>query len=81
MAWLLTDRHILLIGQVSEDMLCLELGFEHLNVIACKMELEFISIWFQLNRFGSENEVLVLVVTDSLIRTKDFFVLVNNNGA
>ena len=68
-------------AQVSEDIFGLELGFEHLNVLALKMELEFIPIWFQLNRFGSENEVLVLVVTDSLIRTKDFFVLVNNNGA
>ena len=68
-------------GQMSEDMLGLGLVFEHLNVLACKMELEFIPIWFQLNRIGSENEESVLVVTDSLIRAEDVNVLVDNKGA
>ena len=45
------------------------------------MELEFIPIWFQLNRIRSENEESVLVVTDSLIRAEDVNVLVDNKGA
>ena len=45
------------------------------------MELEFIPIWFQLNRIRSENEESVLVVTDSLIRAEDVNVLVDDKGA
>ena len=44
------------------------------------MELEFIPIWFQLNRIRSENEESVLVVTDSLIRAEDVNVLVDDKG-
>ena len=67
-------------GQVSEDMFGLGLAFEHLNVLACKLELEFIPIWSQLNRFGSEFERSVLVVTESLISAEDVDDLVDDKG-
>ena len=67
--------------QVSEDMFGLEPTFEHLNVLACKMELEFIPIWFQLSRIRSENEESVLIVNDSLTRAEDFDPLVDDKGA
>ena len=67
-------------GQVSEDMFGLGLAFEHLNVLACKMELEFIPIWFQLSRVRTENERSALVVTESLIRAEDVDDLVDDKG-
>ena len=80
MAGLLAGCSNLHWGQVSEDMLGLGLVFEHLNVLACKMELEFIPIWSQLSRVRSENEESALVVTESLIRAKDLDHLVDDKG-
>ena len=81
MAGLLAGCSNLLRSQVSEDMFGPGLGFEHLNVLACKMELEFIPIWFQLNRIRTENEQSALVVTESLIRAEDVDHLVDDKGA
>ena len=45
------------------------------------MELEFILIWSQLNRFRTENERSVLVVvTESLIRAEDVDDLVDDKA-
>lgn len=76
----LVDYHILLRAQVSKDILSLELGFEHLNVLACKMELEFIPIWFQLDRVRPKNEESLHVVIESLIRAEDVDLLVDDKG-
>ena len=80
MAGLLAGCSNLLRSHVSEDMFGPGLGFEHLNVLACKMELEFIPIWFQLNRIRTENEQSALVVTESLIRDEDLDHLVDDKG-
>ena len=81
MAGLLAGCSNLLRSQVSEDMFGPGLGFEQLNVLACKTELEFIPIRFQLNRIRTENEQSALVVTEWLIRAEDVDHLVDDKGA
>ena len=80
MAGLLAGRSNLSMVQVSEDMFGLKPAFKHLNELACKMELEFIPIWFQLSRIRTENEESALVVTESHICAEDVDDLVDDKG-